>query len=79
MITMYITLRFKFIENSKEDLEILKNLMKLQSPATRYVYNRIREGYTDKDICHLIREKFRSLRDLSIVLCLITKSPVEYL
>jgi len=58
---MYITLRFKLIENSKEDLEILKNLMKLQSSAVRYAYNRIREGYTDKDIYHLIREKFPSL------------------
>jgi transposase, IS605 OrfB family, central region len=58
---MYITLRFKLIENSKEDLEILKNLMKLQSSAVRYAYNRIREGYADKDIYHLIREKFPSL------------------
>jgi IS605 OrfB family transposase len=58
---MYITLRFKLIENSKEDLEMLKNLMKLQSSAVRYAYNRIREGYADKDIYHLIREKFPSL------------------
>jgi len=61
LITIYITLRFKLIENSKEDLEILKNLMKLQSSAVRYAYNRIREGYADKDIYHLIREKFPSL------------------
>ena len=52
-----LTLRFKLIENSKEDLEILKNLMKLQSSDVRYAYNRIREGYTDKDIYHLIKEK----------------------
>jgi IS605 OrfB family transposase len=58
---MYITLRFKLIENSKEDLEMLKNLMKLQSSAVRYAYNRIKKGYKDKDIYRLIKEKFPNL------------------
>jgi len=64
---MYITLRFKLIENSKEDLEALKNLMKLQSSAIRYAYNRIKEGYTNKDIYRLIKEKFPKLSTRYII------------
>lgn len=58
---MYTTLKFKLITKKKEDLEALKNLMRLQSSVVRFVYNRLKENYSNKDIYHLIRKTFPKL------------------
>jgi predicted transposase len=41
---MYTTLKFKLITKKKEDLEALKDLMRLQSSAVRFAYNRLKEN-----------------------------------
>ena len=53
---MYTSLEFKLITEKKEDLEALKDLMRLQSSAVRSAYNRLKENYSNKDIYHLIRK-----------------------
>jgi predicted transposase len=58
---MYTTLEFKLITEKKEDLEALKDLMKLQSSAVRFAYNRLKEDYSNKDIYYLIRKTFPNL------------------
>jgi predicted transposase len=66
MITLQCLLEFK----NEKDKEIVLDLMRRFSSAMRYAYKRLLEGEKRKDL---------KKRDLSIILCLITKSPTEYL
>jgi predicted transposase len=58
---MYTTLKFRLITEKKENLEALKNFMRLQSSAVRFAYNRLKENYSNKDVYHLIRNTFQKL------------------
>jgi predicted transposase len=56
-----ITLSFKLNFERKEEREKVIKLMRLQSPAIRFIYNRLKEGKTDNEIYKLTQEKFNSL------------------
>ncbi|MFZ8860402.1 MAG: hypothetical protein ACO2PP_07875 [Thermocrinis sp.] len=56
-----ITLSFKLSFERKEEREKVIRLMRLQSSATRFIYNRMKEGKTDNEIYKLTQEKFNSL------------------
>lgn len=56
-----ITLSFKLSFERKEEREQVIKLMRLQSSAIRFIYNRLKEGKTDNKIYKLTQEKFNSL------------------
>jgi predicted transposase len=56
-----ITLSFKLNFERKEKREQVIKLMRLQSSAIRFIYNRLKEGKTDNEIYKLTQEKFNSL------------------
>jgi predicted transposase len=55
-----ITLSFKLSFERKEKMEQVIKLMRLQSSAIRFIYNRLKEGKTDNEIYKLTQEKFNS-------------------
>jgi predicted transposase len=55
-----ITLSFKLNFERKEEREQVIKLMRLQSSAIRFIYNRLKEGKTDNEIYKLTQEKFNS-------------------
>jgi predicted transposase len=55
-----ITLSFKLSFERKEDREKVIKLMRLQSSAIRFIYNRLKEGKTDNEIYKLTQERFNS-------------------
>jgi len=55
-----ITLSFKLSFERKEEREQVIKLMRLQSSAIRFIYNRLKEGKTDNKIYKLTQEKFNS-------------------
>jgi len=56
-----ITLSFELNFERKEKREKVIKLMRLQSSAIRFIYNRLKEGKTDNEIYKLTQEKFNSL------------------
>jgi predicted transposase len=56
-----ITLSFKLSFERKEEREKVIKLMRLQSSAIRFIYNRLKEGKTDNKIYKRTQEKFNSL------------------
>jgi predicted transposase len=56
-----ITLSFKLSFERKEKMEQAIKLMRLQSSAICFIYNRLKEGKTDNEIYKLTQEKFNSL------------------
>jgi len=56
-----ITLSLKLSFERKEEREKVIKLMRLQSSAIRFIYNRLKEGKTDNEIYKLTQEKFNSL------------------
>jgi predicted transposase len=55
-----ITLSFKLSFERKEEREQVIKLMRLQSSAIRFIYNRLKEGKTDNEIYKLTQERFNS-------------------
>jgi predicted transposase len=58
---LLITLSFKLSFERREEREKVIKLMRLQSSAIRFIYNRLKEGKTDNEIYKLTQEKFNSL------------------
>ncbi len=58
---LLITLSFKLSFERKEEREKVIKLMRLQSSAIRFIYNRLKEGKTDNEIYKPTQEKFNSL------------------
>jgi predicted transposase len=56
-----ITLSFKLSFERKGEREKVIDLMRLQSSAIRFIYNRLSEGKTDNEIYKLTQKKFNSL------------------
>jgi predicted transposase len=56
-----ITLSFKLSFERREEREKVIKLMRLQSSAIRFIYNRLKEGKTDNEVYKLTQEKFNSL------------------
>jgi predicted transposase len=55
-----ITPSFKLSFERKEEREKVIKLMRLQSSAMRFIYNRLKEGKTDNEIYKLTQERFNS-------------------
>jgi len=56
---VFRTLQFKLSFSQAEDLKKLKYLMRMQSSAIRFIYNRLKEGMKETEIYKLVKETFK--------------------
>ncbi len=56
---MFVSVQFKLDFENKQDREKVLSLMRLQSSAVRFIYNRLREGKKQTKIYKLVKEIFK--------------------
>ena len=56
---MFVSVQFKLEFENKEDREKVLSLMRLQSSAIRFIYNRLKEKKKETEIYKLVKDTFK--------------------